>query len=230
MAIETELRELIDKNLPPDSAGRVAAFAERLFARESADSRGRIPPDRRLALVQSAWEFFSIRTEPVIARVVPAAGDDALTIVETVTTDSPFIIDSLLEYFHHLGATVRTMLHPIIRVSRDRDGHIVSFEQSLASEHGESFVHAELELTPSPEQANQIERDVISILTEVGEATGDFANMTARALQICEETAANRELVEVRDLLRWLIHGGFVFLGYRRYLVRREQVRARSRH
>ncbi len=43
--------------------------------------------------------------------------------------------------------------------------------------------------------------------------------MTGRALQICEETAANRELVEVRDLLRWLIQGGFVFLGFRRYLV-----------
>src|SRR5258708_31040505 len=86
LAIETELRELIDKNLPPDSARRVAAFAERLFARESADSRGRVPPDRRLAMLQSAFEFFSVRTEPVIARVEAAAGEDALTIVETVTT------------------------------------------------------------------------------------------------------------------------------------------------
>ena len=33
MAIETELRELIDKNLPPDSARRVASFAERLFGK-----------------------------------------------------------------------------------------------------------------------------------------------------------------------------------------------------
>ena len=43
--------------------------------------------------------------------------------------------------------------------------------------------------------------------------------MVARALEICEETAAQRELVEVRDLLRWLIGGGFVFLGYRHYRV-----------
>ncbi len=219
MAIETELRELIDRNLPADSARRVAVFAERLFARESPDHRQRVPPDRRLALVQSGFEFFSVRTEPVIARVEPATGDDALTIVETVTTDGPFIVDSLFEYFHHLGATVRTMLHPVIKVSRDKQGRIVSFEQSLSTEHGESFVHAELELTPSPDQARQIERDVVSILTEVGEATRDFSDMTARALQICEETASNRELVEVRDFIRWLIHGGFVFLGYRRYLV-----------
>jgi glutamate dehydrogenase len=217
VAIESELRELIDKNLPPDSARRVAAFAERLFARE--DSHQRIPTDRRMAMVQSAFEFFSIRTEPIKARVEPAAGDDALTIVETVTIDSPFIVDSLLEYFHHLGATVRTMLHPIIKVSRDKDGRIVSFAESLSTERAESFVHAELELPASPEQARQIERDVIAILTEVAEATGDFPQMTARALQICEETAANRELVEVRDLLRWLVNGGFVFLGYRRYLV-----------
>ncbi|HXN12745.1 MAG TPA: hypothetical protein VN865_06570, partial [Candidatus Acidoferrales bacterium] len=224
MAIETELRDLIDRNLPADSAPQVAAFAARLFARESADNRERVPAKRQLALVQSAFEFFSDRTEPVIARVESVAGDDndMLTIVETVTTDSPFIVDSLLEYFHHLGATVRTMLHPVIRVARDREGHIVSFEQSSSTERGESFVHAELEFTPTSEQAREIERDVVAILTEVHEATSDFEAMTDQALQICEETAAIRELIEVRDLMRWLINGGFVFLGFSRYLVSRD--------
>ena len=221
MAIETELRELIERNLPADSARRVAAFAERLFARESADNRGLVPANRRLTLVQSAFDFFSVRIDPVIARVESVAGDDneTLAIVETVTIDSPFIVDSMLEYFRHLGATVRTMLHPVFKVTRDKQGQIASFEQSLSAERGESFVHAELELAPSPEQARQIERDVISILTEVRAATGDFEQMTGRALQICEETASNRELIEVRDLLRWLVQGSFVFLGYRRYLV-----------
>ncbi|HEY6300261.1 MAG TPA: NAD-glutamate dehydrogenase domain-containing protein, partial [Candidatus Binatus sp.] len=224
LAIETELRELIDRNLPADSAPAVAAFAARLFARESADNRERVPAKRRLALVQSAFDFFSVRTEPVIARVesVPGDDNDTLTVVETVTTDCPFIVDSLLEYFHHLGANVRTVLHPIFKVTRDREGRIASFEQSSSTERGESFLHAELELMPTLEQAQQIERDVISILTEVQEATGDFEEMTGRALQICEETAAMRELVEVRDLMRWLVNGGFVFLGFRRYLVSRD--------
>jgi glutamate dehydrogenase len=221
LAIETELRELIDRNLPADSAPIVAAFAERLFARESADTRGLVPAKRRLTLVQSAFEFFSVRADPVIARVesVPGDDNDTIAIVETVTIDCPFIVDSMLEYFRHLGATVRTMLHPVFKVTRDKQGRIASFEQSLSTERGESFVHAELELAPSREQARQIERDVISILTEVRAATGDFERMTGRALQICEETASNRELIEVRDLMRWLVHGSFVFLGYRRFLV-----------
>ncbi|MGH7923810.1 MAG: NAD-glutamate dehydrogenase domain-containing protein, partial [Candidatus Binatus sp.] len=223
MAIETELRELIDRNLPAESAPLVSAFAARLFAREYTDNRERVPAKRRLALVQSAFEFFSVRTEPVIARVESVPGNendnDTLIVVETATTDCPFIVDSLLEYFHYLGATVRTMLHPVCKVTRDRQGRIESFERSLSTERGESFVHAELEFTPTPGQAREIERDVISILGEVHAATGDFEPMTRRALQICEETAANRELIEVRDLLRWLVHDGFVFLGYRRYLV-----------
>ena len=231
MAIETELRELIDRNLPADSAPIVSAFAARLFARESTENLERVPAKRRLALVQSAFDFFSVRTEPVIARVESVPDDDGdhdtLTIVETVTTDCPFIVDSLLEYFHHLGAAVRTIFHPIFKVTRDKEGRIVSFEQSSSAERGESFVHAELEFTPTPEQAQQIERDVVQILTEVHEATDDFGEMTDRALQICEETAANRELIEVRDLLRWLIQGGFVFLGFRRYLVNRDDGTAR---
>jgi len=229
LAIETELRELIDRNLPADSAARISTFAERLFARESDDNQERVPAKRRLALVESAFEFFSVRTEPVIARVesIPGDDNDTLAVIETVTTDCPFIVDSLLEYFHHLGAAVRTMLHPIFKVTRDRDGRIASFEQSLSTERGESFVHAELELAPTAEEARQIERDVISILTEVQEATGDFEEMTGRALQICEETAAIRELVEVRDFMRWLVHGGFVFLGFRRYLVSRDDGTAR---
>ncbi|MGH7917747.1 MAG: NAD-glutamate dehydrogenase domain-containing protein, partial [Candidatus Binataceae bacterium] len=34
-----------------------------------------------------------------------------------------------------------------------------------------------------------------------------------------DETAAIREFVEIRDFLRWLVQGGLVFLGYRRYRV-----------
>ena len=221
LPIETELRDLIDRNLPADSAPLVAAFAERLFARDSADNRERVPAKRRLALVQSAFEFFSVRTEPVIARVETVTGDDndTLTVVETVTpiarsSSTACSNISIISAPPSALCSIRSS-----KVTRDNDGRIVSFEQSSSSERGESFVHAELELTPTPEQARQIERDVISILTEVQEATGDFEEMTGRALQICEETAAVRELVEVRDFLRWLVQGGFVFLGFRRYLV-----------
>src|SRR5579885_2685382 len=68
-------------------------------------------------------------------------------------------------------------------------------------------------------EMDRIGHEVRSVLLDVRDATGDFEAMTARALRICEETAAQRDLIEVRDFLRWLVQGGFVFLGYRRYTV-----------
>ncbi len=217
MAIEPDLGGLIDSSLPRDDARRLRVFAEKLFAREPSERRENVSAAARLAMVRDAFDFFSDRAMPVAVRVEASA--DGIITVETVMGDCPFIIDSLHEYFRHLGARVRIMLHPVYRVTRDSDGKLKSFEQGIASERGESFVHAELELPATEERVREIASEVSGVLREVRQATGDFGAMTSRALQICEETAATRELVEVREFLRWLVHGGFVFLGYRRYLV-----------
>ncbi|HEY6421277.1 MAG TPA: NAD-glutamate dehydrogenase domain-containing protein [Candidatus Binataceae bacterium] len=217
MAIESDLGGLIDSSLPRDDASRLRVFAEKLFAREPSELRENVTAAARLAMVRAAFEFFSERVELIAVRVEASA--DGIVTVETVMADCPFIIDSLHEYFRHEGALVRTMLHPVYRVTRDSAGQLKSFEQGLAAERGESFVHAEVEMPATEERAREIAKEVSSVLREVRQATGDFSAMTSRALQICEETAATRELVEVREFLRWLVHGGFVFLGYRRYLV-----------
>ncbi len=111
------------------------------------------------------------------------------------------------------------MLHPMFRVARDSSGNIESFENAALRERAESFVHAELEIKTTPERAEEIAAEVRHILIEVRRAADDFERMTERALQICDETAAMRELVEMREFLRWLVRGGFVFLGYRNYRV-----------
>ncbi len=219
MAIAADLSALIDRSLPRDEAEQLKLFAGRLFARESRERLESITPQHRLALARSAFDFFALRTDLVAVRVSPDSDDEGITIVETVTPDCPFIVDSLLEYFHHLGAPMRSMMHPVLKVARDASGLAVSIERASGAERGESMVHAELELEASAELAVRIAREVRMVLTEVHQATADFEPMTARALQICEETAAERELIEVRDFLRWLVQGGFVFLGYRRYRV-----------
>ena len=218
MASSTNLTDLVARNLSGDDAARLAAFAERLIAREPRDRPERMPIDRRLALIGSAFDFFAVRTEPIKARAV-AGPTEGTTVIESSMRDGPFIIDSLLEYFRHIGATVAMILHPVYRVARDNEGKIISLDQNSGAEKGESFVHAEIELTATPADLDRIAAEVRAVLTDVFDATEDFESMTSRALQICEETASQRALIEVRDFLRWLVQGGFVFLGYRRYRV-----------
>jgi glutamate dehydrogenase len=189
-----------------------------MFARLGVEQAEDFPPARRQAIATSAFDFFGQREEAVKLRAFGAA-DDALLVVESVMADCPFIVDSLLEYFRARGLPVRTLLHPRFSVSRAPDGTLAGFERGTSSERSESFIHVEIELAAESETCAGIVRDLTDVLNQVGAATEDFAAMTARAMEICEETAAQRGLVEVRDFLRWLVQGGFVFLGYRRYRI-----------
>ncbi len=203
-----------------ENARRLEIFTARLFDGLAPDAAARISAQRRAQLSAEALEFFSVRAEPIKVRVVAggqAEGGGAFA--ETVMLDCPFIIDSLLEYFHHLGIGVGLLMHPVLHAARDSGGRLVSLEGARAAEQPESFVHLELRLDGGAHAPQPTAEGLTGVLEQVRSATGDFAAMSARALEICEETAAQRELVEVRDLLRWLVGGGFVFLGYRRYRV-----------
>src|SRR5579863_8512598 len=205
-------------DIPSEHSRRLDLFAKRLFARLPADLSDSFPAHKRLIIAQSALDFFTIRSEPPAVRTLAADGDGTAA-VETLMPDCPFIVDSILEYFRKKEIPVRTLLHPLFSVARDEAGAIVSFEQANSAEHVESFTHAEIEVIPPTPSLPTIAADLTRVLTQVQEATGDFNAMTARALQICDETAPLRELVEIRDFLRWLVQGGFIFLGYRRYRV-----------
>ncbi len=203
-----------------EHARRLEIFADRLFSELAPDLAARISAARRAQLSAEALEFFSLRAEPIKVRVVIAPpSDGGGGFAETVMRDCPFIIDSMLEYFHHLGIDAGLLLHPVLLAARDAAGRLVSLEGVRATEQPESFVHLELRLNGGAHDPQRISEGLTGVLEQVRSATGDFDAMIARALEICEETAAQRELVEVRDLLRWLIGGGFVFLGYRHYRV-----------
>ena len=201
-----------------DELQRSRTFSERMFARLAADLAEEFTPAKRQQVAEQGFAFFRRRTEPVLVRALPVDGSEpSRVVVETTMLDCPFIVDSILEYFRGRGLTVGAMLHPLFHASRDEAGALLSFESGSATERVESFTHAELELAATPEVCHELEAGVMHVLSQVRAATDDFSAMTARGLEICDETAAIRGLVEVRDFIRWLVQGGFVFLGYRHY-------------
>ncbi|HXW84524.1 MAG TPA: hypothetical protein VEJ86_08970, partial [Candidatus Binataceae bacterium] len=214
MASQPNLVQIVGRELNGVDSAQLRRFVERLFAHDAGIEE--LTPSTRAAVARQCYEFFAVRDQPSKIRVTPAPGGDGI-VVETLTSDAPFIVDSLIECFRSLGARVRSILHPIYRVARTADGHIASLERNSATEATESLVRADLD-PPAAFSLEDIEGQVRETLAEVELATRDFETMTARALQICEETAPHRELIDVRDFLRWLVQGGFVFLGYRRYV------------
>ncbi len=223
LASGENLQELIEKSGSPDQARRLAAFAGHLFAHLPEDVAERMSARERFDLAHNAFDFFSVRADPIQIRIadrVTGIGDgQPVTAIESAMPDCPFIVSTVREYFHQLELPIRLLLHPILRVTRDGAGNLTSIESASAAESAESFVHLEIDLPP-----RQVLREILAELKRrlgiVLQVNGDFEAMTGRALRICEELAPARELIEVRDFLRWLTQESFVFLGYRRYTVR----------
>ena len=129
-----------------EHARRLEIFAACLFSGLAPDLAARLSTEQRAQLSADALDFFSLRAEPIKVRVVIAPQSGSGAFAETVMEDCPFIIDSMLEYFHHLGLEPGLLMHPVLLAERDAAGHLVSLEGIRATEQPESFVHLELRL------------------------------------------------------------------------------------
>jgi glutamate dehydrogenase len=201
-----------------ETARQMEIFADRLFKRLPEEVAARISADERSYIARDACEFFAMRPQPVKAGVSTiVVGGERMTAIRTAMPDCPFIVDSWRGYLHQIDLHMLALLHPIFSAARDGEGHLISLEENSAREARESFVEvifeSELDSAAAVHLAAEIERRMHEVLA----ATADFSNMTARALEICDEMAPVRELVEIREFLRWLVGGSFLFLGYERY-------------
>ena len=215
-----DLQRVLDGGLPADQARLVGALARRLFARVPARSEGRFSPAACAAIARHAFDFLLVRSEAVKLRVSRQEWDGrGFAVVETLTADRSFVVDTIQECLREFKLPVRSLLHPIVRVARDAQGRLKTLEQGSADERAESFVRAELDRELDANVADDVADELKARLEDLVRVTDDFEAMAQRALKIGDEIIAEHAPSEARDFMRWLARGGLVFLGYRRYQV-----------
>jgi glutamate dehydrogenase len=154
------------------------------------------------------------------------------SVVEVVTDDMPFLVDSVTMELNRLGHNVHSVVHPQFSVDRDITGalqHVASVAEDLhadtsrGSEAGaESWMHVEIDRTDDAEAA-EITEGVQRVLRDVRESVEDWAKMHAQVLAVVggltddPPPLPQDELDQGRDFLTWLADDHFTFLGYREY-------------
>ncbi|GAA0573368.1 NAD-glutamate dehydrogenase [Actinomadura livida] len=151
--------------------------------------------------------------------------DPGHTVVQVVTDDMPFLVDSVTMEIarHHL--TTHLIVHPLLGVDRDVAGHLKAFRGKLDSDTDvdESWIHIEIDRTSDRAVLDELERDLLRVLHDVRVAVEDEPKMRARAGEIAAAIEKDppplpaKELAEGVELLDWLADGHFTFLGYRDY-------------
>ncbi|MDJ0387886.1 NAD-glutamate dehydrogenase [Roseomonas sp. E05] len=201
--------------LPPAAAGLLHAMAEALPTAELAAE----PPERLAAAAASLFALASQR-RPGTAKVrlqPPGPGRGAVAVAEIVSDDMPFLVDSVLAALALSGRTVRRLLHPVMRVTRDAEGRLLGFAPEGAAE---SMMHVEIAPATTrllgggaPEAGwEATEAALERALAELRLAVTDFPAILGRLH--AAEAEIGSDAGGAQSFLRWM-EENFVFLGHR---------------
>jgi len=164
-----------------------------------------------------------------------AALDGTSYVIDIVTDDMPFLVDSITMELSNHGLSARLVIHPQLRVRRDVTGALrkvvgsasagqVSAGEPSHDELAESWTHIEIPALTGAE-SEAIAADLTRVLGDVRVAVEDYPRMHARAIALADDVLAPEgegaggadSPAEIAELLNWLADERFTFLGYREY-------------
>ncbi|KUL74304.1 MULTISPECIES: NAD-glutamate dehydrogenase [Streptomyces] len=157
------------------------------------------------------------------------------SVVEVVTDDMPFLVDSVTNELTRQGRGIHLVIHPLVVVRRDLTGKLIEVLPAAPAgdlphdTHIESWIHVEIDRETDRGDLKQITADLLRVLSDVREAVEDWSKMRDAALRMADELPGEphsdlreQEIEEARELLRWLADDHFTFLGYREYELRED--------
>ncbi|HSS65866.1 MAG TPA: NAD-glutamate dehydrogenase, partial [Gammaproteobacteria bacterium] len=148
------------------------------------------------------------------------------TIVEIVTDDMPFLVDSVRMALNRQGLTVHLLIHPVMRLRRDDSGRAIGPVPSGEAEpeaSTEAVMHIEVDRQTEKELIEETVVAIQSVLGDVRAAVSDWKAMREKLAEILDELENSPprldkdEIKEAREFLEWLDGNHFTYLGYREY-------------
>ena len=218
---------------PGTNAKAVAKLARALFSKEGDAYASELGERAAAAVATHAYGFLAgggpvPRVRVFTPSVAGTGWRGNGTVLESVMPDRPFIVDTIRNHLQSEGIEVRHLLHPLLGTEREpspephAQGRLRRLHDPGAAAARESLVHAALEPVPADRLAALAE-GATARLVEVERVTDDYAAMVAATEAVVAHLdgykgrtpAWDDEVQEVQAFLRWLVDGGFVFLGYR---------------
>src|SRR3954454_21373852 len=223
MAIETRdveseliesVCERVREKVAPGEVAEAEAFVRAYYRGAPAeDLRGREPIDLYGAAL-SHWTFGRERAPgPALVRVYNPTFEQhgwqsPHTAIDIVSTDMPFLVDSVNMELSRREAGIHVLVHPVIG--------------------DESYMHIEID-----RQANALDElaDALrGVIAQVRAAVEDWQPMRERMQALLVEAPPQgvdpAEVEEARALLAWLSNHHFTFLGYREYALEGDELHA----
>jgi glutamate dehydrogenase len=233
-ALVERVSSLASAYVAADEAPGLAEFIRRFYADVSADDLAERNVEDLAGAARALWRASRHRQPgaPIIRAYDPTSGVDGwsspYTVIEVVSDDMPFIVDSVTMAIERRHGVVQLAIHPIVAVRRARDGQLLG----LATDEGngadghtenekrlvESFVHIELDRIDDTAVLAELVDALRVAYADVQAATSDWSDMLAATFRVVNELASgpgagDEEHAETRALMQWMADHHFTFLG-----------------
>jgi glutamate dehydrogenase len=224
--------ERIREQLPEDQAPLVEEFVRQYYAWIPAEDLGERSPIDLYGAGLNHWSFArqrrpgSTKVRVYNPNFEEHGWQSTHTVLEIVTDDMPFLVDSTRMGVNRQGYAIHLMLHPIMRVRRDGDGRLVEVLDPDAGDEdaiSESIIHVEIDRQTEPGVLQALYDCIESVLEQVRAAVEDWQDMRGKVREIVAGLEEDPPPIEADDLaeagefLEWIADDNFTFLGYREY-------------
>ncbi|KMT64797.1 NAD-glutamate dehydrogenase [Catenovulum maritimum] len=147
------------------------------------------------------------------------------TVVEIVTADIPFLVDSIRLAFTHLNITSHWLLHQSIRLEHDKSKKISQISQNgqASKAHRTAVFMIEIDRQSCEQDLAKIKRSICAVIDQVTLAVEDWKAMVDKCKSIIKELDSlpdkieSSQISEAKAYLNWLIKDKYTFMGYREY-------------
>jgi glutamate dehydrogenase len=148
------------------------------------------------------------------------------TVVEIVTDDMPFLVDSLSMELLRQDYTIHLIVHPVLCMKRDGAGRLLEVlpnDGPRSDALPEAVMRFEITRQTDEEALAILHQDLTAVLRDVRAVVEDWAAMRARIGEIIATIEAQNLPVaaddkeEVLHFLRWVNNHHFTFIGFRSY-------------
>ncbi|MDT4946742.1 MAG: glutamate dehydrogenase [Pseudonocardiales bacterium] len=204
----------------------VDVFARRYLAHAASQLPGRAGSSLN-ALALDNLAFGAERADgQTLLRVHDLDGET--TAIDVVTSDAPYLVDSVRAELDRRGNPPERLLHPQVVVARDESGrmtYVYDIDDNADVPDGaivESWMHIEIDAIPA-EQHGALAEALTGVLADVHHAVADAPEMYRLIRSLADVLVDNpgefdREMsAEAGELLRWLADGNYMILGHAAY-------------
>ncbi len=239
IALHTE--NILSKDAQPDSAGALKGVIDLIRARLPRERRAEAERLARQYYAQVDPEdlaerssedlygaalshlAFARKREPGklrIRAINPAIDEHGWqsphTVVEIITDDMPFLVDSVTMAVNRRGLTLHLLIHPVLRVTRKPGGELIELLEPGASEGTpESFMHVEVDRIAGDADLDALCAELAVTLADVQVAFEDWRKMHAKLDEAIADIGrrpppiAAEDIAEAVAFLKWLVRQSF---------------------